>query len=725
MLRKATEGKSGAVLKNGKKAFPIALATLLVTTPFLSIQKAYAVSGVDITADDSDAAGDDSNYTISFNNDSDLTDGDTITITFDEAFTIDSSIDETNVKVNGDTPEKVKYYSSDNSIKITLNHDYSADEGIDVIIKKAITNPDSADKYDIDVDTSRDKDSDYGTIKMTGSSSSDEFGVSIGDHAEDTETTYTLGDIDLGKDELSTGDWVIVVFPDSSMAPDDISSPDVKINGYSVSDVTISGAQVKLKVPSSADTDDTLTIKFLSGAGITNPSADKNYTITVKYNGKTYESETFDISSSSSGSSGSGSTSLTLSPNDSTAGARTSYTVKGNFGSKKLKSDSQIKLEFPSSVSIPSFLSTSDFTINNKTPKSVSGYGNVLYLTTPDSFSSTSDVKVEISTDAWISNPKTAGRYTIAATVDGKTVTSDSYTITDTSTSAPAPTPTPTPAPTTPANNSTATIALTNTTLQKATGVSINVKALALPVQKNVDFLEVVFPAGYKLPGAVLPSVVTVNGVAASYVGIRGQNLLVYPAQDLPAASAASIVINASANIINPAAKNTYSIGLYSSREKNLLFARSVGVGGAVIPTTTKPAPAAPTIQYNPALPGNAAVIKPNVPQFMLQGKLYALAPTTYMANNSTTMVSPQFFKEALSLTTTWNNTTVYIVNNTKAIKLTVGSNIASVGSTKVTLPAKVELKNGTPMIPVKTVAEQLGYKIGWDAKTSNAYVYK
>ncbi|MET3290649.1 UNVERIFIED_CONTAM: hypothetical protein ABID98_003219 [Brevibacillus sp. OAP136] len=293
----------------------------------------------------------------------------------------------------------------------------------------------------------------------------------------------------------------------------------------------------------------------------------------------------------------------------------------------------------------------------------------------------------------------------------------------------PTPTPTPTtpttPTTTTPANNSTATIALTNTALQKPTGLTINLKALAQPVQKNVDFLEVVFPASYKLPGAVLPSAVTVNGVASSYVGIRGQNLLIYPAQDLPVATAATIAINASANIVNPATKNTYSIGLYSSEEKNLLFARSVGVGGAVAPTTPASKPAAPTIVYNPALPSNAAVIKPNVPSFMLGGKLYPLAPTTYLASNSTSMVSPQFFKEALALTTTWNNSMVAIVSNAKSVKLTVGSNVAVVGSTTITLPAKVELKNGTPMIPVKAVAEALGYKIGWDAKTSNAYVYK
>lgn len=742
MLRKAKGVKSGEAFSNGKKAFPIAMATLLVASPFLSVPKAYAITDVEIDADD-DTAGEESDYTITFTNEEDLKSGDKITIYFDDEFEIDEDLDKNDVDVDDSTPKKAEFDDSDNSIVITLDDSYDADSKIEISLTGVITNPDDADDYKIEVETDTDEESETGSIEITDdddddddNSSDDEFDVSIGDDEEDKKTTYELGKIDLGSDRLKEGKWVTVTFPDDSMVPDDIDTEDVEINSYEVDDIEINDDEVELKVPDDADGDKTLTIEFLKGAGITNPSKDDDYTIKVEYDGETYESESFDItgSSSSSSSSGSGSssssgsTSLSVSPSDNTTGARTSYTIEGDFGSKKLKSNSQIKLEFPSSVSIPSILSTSDFTINGKTPKSVSGYGNILYLTSPDSFSATSDVTVKISTDAWISNPKTAGSYTISATVDGKTVTSSSYTVTSGSTTTPTPTtptPTPTPKPSTPANNSTATIALTNTALQKPTGLTINLKSLAQPVQKGVDFLEVVFPAGYKLPGAVLPSAVTVNGVASSYVGIRGQNLLIYPAQDLPAATAATIVINASANIINPATKNAYSIGMYSSEERNLLFARSVGVGGAVVPAAPKPTPAAPTITYNPALPANAVVIKPNVPSFMLQGKLYSLAPTTYLANNSISMVSPQFFKQGLSLATLWNSSSVSILGNGKNIMLTVGSNVAVMGSTSITLPAKVELKNGTPMIPVKAVAEALGFKIGWDAKNSNAYIYK
>ncbi|MET3290650.1 UNVERIFIED_CONTAM: hypothetical protein ABID98_003220 [Brevibacillus sp. OAP136] len=362
MVRKANGVKSGeAFTKGSTKAFPIALATLLVATPFLSIPKAYAVTDVSVDADDSDVAGEDSDYTIKFTPEEDLASGDSVTIYFPEEFSIDEDVSKSDIDVNGDTPKKVEFDDYDNSITITLNDDYSADDEIEINIAGVITNPDDADDYEIEVGTSEDKNSDTASIEITeddsSSSSDDEFNVSIGDDEEDTETTYELGDIDLGKNELEKGKWVSVIFPDDSMVPDDIDTSDVEINGYEVSDIDISGDKVDLKVPSKADTDDTLDINFMKDAGITNPSEDDNYTIKVKYNGKTYESETFDItgsSSSSSSSSSSGSTSLSVDPDDSTVGAKTSYTIEGKFGSKKLQSSSQIKLEFPSSVSIPS-----------------------------------------------------------------------------------------------------------------------------------------------------------------------------------------------------------------------------------------------------------------------------------------------------------------------------------------------------------------------------------
>ncbi|MFX4023012.1 hypothetical protein ACJBZI_11330, partial [Streptococcus suis] len=91
------------------------------------------------------------------------------------------------------------------------------------------------------------------------------------------------------------------------------------------------------------------------------------------------------------------------------------------------------------------------------------------------------------------------------------------------------------------------------------------IKGLGVGLVKQRDFVELVFPAGYKVPAYIAPANVTVNGVAANYVAVRGQNVLIYPSQDIPAATAANISINAAANIVNPAVKNTYSISVFTS----------------------------------------------------------------------------------------------------------------------------------------------------------------
>ncbi len=705
-------------MKKSKKIVPLALATSLVSVPFFSIPSAYAVSNVYVDADDSDVAGDDSDYTITFTLDDDLNAGDTITLTFDSDFDISSGIDTSDVEVNGYEPRKVKYNSSKNSITITVDDDYDADDEIEVVIKNRITNPSDSGDYDVDVETSGDSDSDYGTIEIvddkssSSSSSTNAFSVSVGSDQSGEETSYKLGKIDLGSKKLSKGSWVTVTFPDSDMVPSSIKTSNVEINGYSVSDIDISGKSVDLKIPSGADGDDTLQITFLSGAGITNPSADSNYVIKVKISSKTYESKKFDIGGSSSGSSN-----LSVALSDSTPGARPTFTIQGDFGSKKLTSDSDIRIDFPSNASVPLVLSPSEFTINGDTAKRAVASGNSIYLTTPSDFSSSSDVKVVISNLSFVTNPITEGDYTLKATVDGKTITSDKFTI---SRGTSATTPTPTPAT---ANNSAATVTLTNTALNAATGVTVGIKAMGQPINKDNDFIEIVFPVGYKIPAFIQPSSITVNSVPASYVSVRGQNVLVYPATNLVTNAPISISIKPTANIVNPGTKSTYSISVYTSREQAPLFSRLVGVGGAVVPATT-PAPT-PTPQTSTAIPANAALVKINVASFTLQGKSYPLTAAPYLGANSTTIVPAQFFKEALALTTTWNNEMVSIVSASTLLKFTVGSNIATVGSQQFTMPAKVELKNGMPMIPLKFVNEQLGYKTGWDGATSSAYVYK
>ncbi|MGF9823609.1 copper amine oxidase N-terminal domain-containing protein [Brevibacillus agri] len=715
-------------MKKSKKALPIVLASALAATPFVAVPKeAHALKKVTVKADN-DGADKDSSYDISFTLEEDLTKGDTITIEFDSEYTVSKSISSSDI----DASFKVKSAkASGKKVIITLNEDLEEGDKVTITIEDGITNPEDKGTYDVYVSTSS-EDEEYGevTIKSSSSSSSGsskDYSVSLSSKAAGEATSVKLGKISLkGSDELETNEYITVIFPDEDMLPSKIDAGDVKLNGYSVKTVSVKDDEVEIKVPSSVAGDDYITLEFSKSAGIENPSAGSKYTYKVKYDGVTYESEQFEITKSGSSTS-TATNSFTVNLSDPSAGARSSYTFDADFGSKQLKADEELVLEFPSADMVPGILSASDFTLNGKTAKRVSASGNKVYITAPSNFSATSEVKVVVSFSAWITNPKTAGSYTLKVTAAGRTLESKSFTIGGSvvnPTPNPAPTPTPTPTPNNTVNNSTATIALTSTALGKPTGVNVAIKGLGVGLVKQRDFVELVFPAGYKVPAYIAPANVTVNGVAANYVAVRGQNVLIYPSQDIPAATAANISINAAANIVNPAVKNTYSISVFTSEEKGLLFARAVGVG---MPAPAQPAPQPTPQPQQPAVtvPTNAALFKVNTANFTLHGKTYPLQVAPYIANGNTTMVPAQFFKEALALTTQWNNSTVAIISGTKVMKFTVGSNKARVGNQEITLPTPVVLKNGMPMIPVRTVTDNLGYKVGWDAKTSSVFVYK
>lgn len=724
-------------MEKSKKALPIVLASALAATPLVvAPNQASALTDVSVTADDN-TAGEDSEYEIEFTPEKDLDSGDIIYIKFDSDYDVDKDISEDDIDADFDI-KSVKV--SGKVIEIKIDDEISADDDVSLTISDGITNPDDDGTYKVGVQTTNEKGYEYDDVKIKedggskNSSSSGKFAVDVSSKAGGDKVSIELGDFDLkGSDELETGETITVIFPDEDMLPSSIDEADVKVNGKTAKSVDVDGDEVSIDVPSGADGDDYINLEFLKSAGITNPNKASKYTFKVKYDGTTYTSKEFEVTKSGS-SSTTESGNYTVNLSDPAAGARSSYIFETDFGSKELKADSELVIEFPSADMVPAILSPSDFSINGKTAKKVVASGNKVYITTPSNFSSDSDVKVTVSYTAWITNPKTPGSYTLKTTVAGKTIESKSFSIGGSSvnpTTPTTPTAPTTPTTTTPVNNSTATITLTSNALAKPTGVNVAIKGLGVGLAKQRDFIELVFPAGYKVPAYITPANITVNGVAANYVAVRGQNILVYPAQDIPAATAATVSINAAANIVNPAVKNAYSISVYTSEEKGLQFARAVGVGmpspaQPVVTTPTTPTTTTPTTQQ-PAVnvPTNSALFKVNVKSFTLHGKTYPLQVAPYLANGNTTMVPAQFFKEALALTTQWNNQSVAIISGTKVLKFTVGSSKARVGSQEITLPAPVVLKDGMPMIPVRFVTDNLGYKVGWDAKTSSVYVYK
>lgn len=700
--------------KNVRKGLHVVLAGTMIASPFVMTPKAHALT--DFTVDvDNDTADEDSEYTMTFTPEENLSQGDYIKIQFPPGYSPeDDDLDTGNVSVNGSEPDDVTV--SGQVVTIYVDEDLNADDEIEIKFD-SIRNPQDEDHYTFKVKTEQEtsyesSDDIYIYEDGNSSSSNDEFSVDMDSYETGEDTGIELGEISL-EDDLNKGDWVYVTFPTDDMLPNSIDESDVEINGEEPDSVQVVGDdEVKIKIPSAVDGDSDLTVTFDENAGIQNPADEDTYNFEVDYKDVTYTSEDVEITDngSSSSSSSSSSTSGEVTLSNTLAGERSSYTIDLDFGNKDISSSNSIELEFPSADMLPGYIEASYVTINGKTIRSgVYPSGKTLTITPPSSFSSTNEVKIVFSYYSYLQNPSTSGSYQIKATAAGKTITSKSFTITGTSVTPTNPTTPTVPSTPTPVNNTTATLGLSKSTLNTPTGITLGIKGLGLPLVKNQDFLEVSLPSGFRVPAYVNTAAVSVNGIIPSFVTTRGQNLIIYPSQNVPANSAVNVVVGEASNIVTPAYASNYTIGVYSSEEKNALYTRTVAIGGGA-PVST--------------LPANAARVKLNVASFTLNGKAHPLAAAPYTFN-SNTLVPAQFFKDALALTTVWNASSASITSGQTQIKFTVGSNIAKVNNVNVKLPVAVQVKNGVPMIPIRMVSDTLKYKLGWEANTSSIVVYK
>ena len=539
------------------------------------------------------------------------------------------------------------------------------------------------------------------------------------DNDSDYEISFTL------EEDLDAGEEIVITFDDEFSIDSKISKSDVKVNGKAVERVKLDDNELTITVGNNYDAGDDLEVTIADA--ITNPDKAGSYDVKVETENEGNSREKVKIESSKSDDD------FTVSLSDKTAGARSSYSFEADFGDRELVPLGEVIIELPSADMIPAILSANQFSLNGHAVQKVSSSGNKLYLTAPGNLAKDSKVEVKIASGAWIVNPQEAGSYRLKMTVDGRSITSKSFDVVAAD-SASQPVQTPGAV-----DNSTAIISLGSTGLGQQTSFTVSIRALGAPLAKQQDFIELVFPKEFRVPAYIAPSHITINGIAADYVSVRGQNVLIYPAQDISATTATNVVIGTGANILTPTEKNTYSISVYTSEEKGLLFARAVGIGTTAPAQNTPaaPAPATPAApaQATPAtppatetvanVPADAVLFQLNTAAYTKNGKTSSMQVAPYLANGSTTMVPAQFFRDALNLTTLWDTQSVSIVSGTTVVRFTVGSDKAKVGNVEHKLTAPVTLKDGMPMVPVRFVTDNLGYKVGWDTKTSSVYVYR
>lgn len=663
--------------KSAKTGISVLLATTVLASPFVVVPKAaYALTVEDISADDT-SADEETEYTIEFEIDKELKSGDEISVKFPSDYTVDKKLKTSDVYLEDDDGDEVEIDDvsvSGNVVTIELDEKVSKGTLLTLTIDN-ITNPEDKGTYTIGVKTS--KETTYKNEKITigkssssGSSSSSKFDVVQSSKSAEADISLTLGKFNLSsKGKLKKGKYIYVDFPTKDMLPKSISKSDVKVNGTKAEYVSILDSDsIRIEIPSGADGDSYIKLEFSSSAGIKNPSeADDEYTFEIEYDSKKYTSEDMEVT-------GTAKSSFDVALSDRGAGARSSYSFDIDL-STKLYSNTDITIEFPSADMVPPVVSGYSVTVNGDQVNTVSTSNGKVSFRTPSGFKSTDSLTVKFAYDAYLTNPKTAGTYSLSAKVDNKTYRSKSFEISGTSVPAAV-------------DNTAATIGLTRATASTPTGVQIAIKGLGNPITRSQGFFEIVLPAGFKVPAYIPATSVTVNGAAANYVGVRGQNLIIVPSQDIPAQTAVTVNVLEAGGVVNPATTGVYSISVYTSEEKGLLFARPATIVAL-----------------------NGVSFKANVASFTKSGKATAMTAAPYIVNGNTLMPA-SFFRDGLGMSVTWTATTAKVVSGSTVMQFKVGSNVATINGQNVTLPTAVQVKSNIPTLPLRTITDRTGYKI-------------
>lgn len=664
----------------------VLLATTVLASPFVMVpQAAYALSVEDVSADDT-GADEETEYTIEFEIDKELKSGDKIYVKFPSDYTVDKKLKKSDVSLEDDDGEDVSIDSvsvSSNTVTVELDEKVSKGTVLTLAIDN-ITNPDDKGSYSISVKTSKENsyESEKISIGKSSSSSRSYFDVSQSSTTAGDSISLTLGKVSLSSKsaKLKQGKYIYVDFPAKDMLPKSISKSDVKVNGYKADYVSmIDSDSIRIEIPRDADGDSSIKLEFSSSADIKNPStANDHYSYKIEYDDYTYKSEDVKITENAKAS-------FDVAVSDRTAGARASYSFDMDL-SGNLYSNTDIQIVFPGADMVPPVLSSYNVTVNGDPVSQLRVNGNTVSFRTPSGFKSTNRLTVKFAQEAYLTNPNTAGTYQITAKVDNKTYRSESFDITG----AVAPVP---------VDNTLATVGVTRATASTPSGLQVGIKGLGVSLARGQGFIEVVLPVGFRVPAYLPTTSVTVNGVAPAYVGVRGQNLIVVPSVDIPAKTAVQINIQEAAGIVNPATPGIYSIGVYSSEEKGLLFARPATIVAL-----------------------NGVSFKANVASFTKSGKTQALAVAPYTVNGNT-LIPASFFRDGLGMYVTWTKSTAKIVSGNTVMQFKVGSNVATINGQNVTLPAAVQWKNNIPTLPLRTIADRTGYKIIY--VNGNYTVYK
>ena len=216
---------------------------------------------------------------------------------------------------------------------------------------------------------------------------------------------------------------ISVYFPIEVTLPSSILAGQVTVNSVLLSSAPqVTSRTVTLRVPQNIAANSPVSVVFLSGAGIHNPSVAGSYALSASTSADPGTvSAGFSVSASKMSAA-----SVTVTPDTTNAAAL--YVLSFNLGSSgSLFSGNQIMLSFPTGAQIPASLLPSAFSINGRVlTQAPVVNGTKVSLAITESIAANSQVVVVIAAAAGIRNPRSSGAYTIGVSTTAETVPVDS-----------------------------------------------------------------------------------------------------------------------------------------------------------------------------------------------------------------------------------------------------------------------------------------------------------
>lgn len=367
---------------------------------------------------------------------------------FDPAVVVPASVNSSSVSVGGSPSDGVEVLTSGagGKIKVTVPNGTIINNSTQTVVSidttGGFTNGDTTGYHPIYVYTSSDTIADSTTIYLESELNLTFNSISSNPTTQNASASYTIKFTPGTFGALSSGDSVIITFPDNTYVPATISKSNITIKGTQLAVTpSVSGRTMTITSPVSISAAEQATLLISGSSGILNPTTTGNYQVSLYTNkeGSAVQSPLYGITA----------TSTTVSAADVSLAnglqnTATSYTVNFNIGNngRLIAGSSTINIQFGSETGVSTTISNYDnstISVNSGTGVSIASNISVssktVIVTIPGSVEILNNYNVEILLDGAttkpITNPLSTGSYSldVKSSVETTYITSNSYSI--------------------------------------------------------------------------------------------------------------------------------------------------------------------------------------------------------------------------------------------------------------------------------------------------------